>query len=254
MLENNTIKHINKLQQKKYRKEYQEFIIEGIKGIQEALDSDSEISILIIEGNKREDKGFEDIIKKAQSKDIHVEFCTTVDIKKIKTTDTFPGILAVVSQDDYSLDDILNDSIICLDGIKDPGNMGTIIRTMDWFGINSIVLSEDCVDPYNEKVVRSSMGSIFRAKIFQSNDLITTLGNLKKKNEYSLTGLVMKGDSITKLSRKEKTVYIFGSESHGISEDIEKILDKKYTIPGTGKAESLNVGVSVGILLNQIFK
>ncbi len=254
MLANNTIKHINKLQQKKFRKEYQEFIVEGKKGVEEALKTDSDINLIIVESAKRDDDGFKDIIKKAENRKILIEFCSSVDIGKIKTTETFPGIMAVVSQDDYSLDDILSTDVICLDGIKDPGNLGTIIRTADWFGVNCIILSEDCVDPYNEKVVRSSMGSIFRVSIFQSNDLEKTLDNLKTKHGYDLIGLVMKGDSISKSTSSSKNVYVFGSESHGIRADIEKKLDKKYTIPGIGKAESLNVGVSVGILLNQISK
>ena len=130
--------------------------------------------------------------------------------------------------------------------------MGTIIRTADWFGVNGIILSEDCVDPYNEKVVRSSMGSIFRIKIFQSKDVVNTLSKLKEKNKYNILGLVMKGDSVEKIDKKSKRIFVFGSESHGIRENIEKIMDKKYTIQGKGKAESLNVGVSVGVVLSFI--
>lgn len=250
MLDNNILKHINKLQQKKYRKEYEEFLIEGVKGVEEILRSDFNVSSVVIEGDRRE--SFKDIIDLCDRKGVDIEYCGRKDIDKIKDTETFPGVMAIADQEDYSLDDVLGSSIICLDGVKDPGNLGTIIRTADWFGISSLVLSEDCVDVYNPKVVRSSMGSLFRVKIFQSNDLSNTINNLKDKHKYTIVGLCMEGDLIKKIDGAKKTVYVFGSESHGIREEVEKILNKKYTIAGKGQAESLNVAISVGIVLNNI--
>jgi len=252
MLSVSTIKHLNQLQQKKFRNEFKEFLVEGVKGVDEALRSEAEVILIIIDGKLRDEIEMQKIIKLAEEKEIQVEFCGRQDIGKIKTTDTFPGILAVVAQSEIGLEDLQDGPIICLDEVKDPGNLGTIIRTADWFGVKNILLSENTVDPYNPKVVRSTMGSIFRINIFESNNLLTNLEYLKKRG-YNLTGLCMNGDSIDKMKmNNDNEVFIFGSESHGIRPEIEKILDKKYTITGKGSAESLNVAVATGILLNCI--
>lgn len=253
MLSKSIIKHLKQLQQKKFRKEFQEFTVEGIKGVEEALYSNAEVVLIIIQGDKRDEREMDEIINLAEKKDIQVEFCGRKDIPQIKTTETFPGVLAVIYQEETLLEDLLNNQpIICLDNIKDPGNLGTIIRTADWFGINNIILSEGSVDPYNEKVVRSTMGSIFRANIFQSKNIVHTL-EMFKNEKYKLNGLVMDGDDLNKMkTNTKKQVYILGSESHGIRSELEEILDNKYTIQGKGEAESLNLAVSAGILLSKI--
>jgi len=246
------LKHINKLDQKKIRNNLREFIIEGIKGVEEALNSNFIIKTLIIEGNKRDEAEFNKIIKIAQAKKILIEFYGRKQIEKIKTTETFPGVLAIVNQPEVFVEDLIeSNNIICLDEVRDPGNLGTIIRTADWFGIRSIILSENCVELYNPKVVRSTMGSIFHVKIYKSNNLIDDLLQTQKKG-YTLAGLTLSGEDISKINLKNKTIYILGSESHGIRPEIEKILDKRYTISGKGRAESLNVAVATGILCSRI--
>lgn len=253
MLSNKILQHLNQLQQKKYRREFGEFLVEGIKGVKEALLSKAVISLMIIAGKQRDEPDFLELIKLAQKKQVDIEFCARQDISQIKTTETFPGVLAIIDQPGYSLEDVAdNKIIICLDQIKDPGNLGTIIRTVDWFGLKSMVLSEDCVELFNPKVVRASMGSIFRVKIWQSKSLIQTLSNLKSKYGYELVGLTMAGEDVNKLSINKKAVYILGSESHGLRSEVEKLLDKRYTIQGHGQAESLNVAVAAGILLDKI--
>ncbi len=247
------IKHIRQLKQKKFRKEFGEFLVEGIKGVDEALESDQEVVLVIVEGNRRDEKDFQKIIKKSESREVSVEFCGRKDVGDIKSTDTFPGVMAVVSQKEIAPEDITDSKyIICLDGIKDPGNLGTIIRTADWFGISDIILSEDCVDPYNEKVVRSTMGSIFHVNIFQSAGLDHTLKIFKEKYEYKICSLVMGGKSLEKMKKEDKTIFVLGSESHGVRGEIEKMSDNRYTIPGKGGAESLNVAVAGGILMSKI--
>jgi len=168
-----------------------------------------------------------------------------------------------VSQQEVTPEDITGEKfIICLDGVKDPGNLGTIIRTADWFGIKNILLSEDCVDPYNEKSVRSTMGSIFHVNIFsaqggsalggKSSGLERILKLLKEKYEYKICSLVMKGEDLNKIKISDKTIFVLGSESHGVRPEIEKISDKNYTIVGKGEAESLNVAVAGGILIHSL--
>lgn len=252
MLSKKIIQHINQLQQKKTRNEDQEFLIEGIKGVNEALDSEVEVILLVIEGSLRDEKEFADLIKKANRKDVPIEFCGRGDIKDIKTTDTFPGVLAIVQQPEFEIQDLTDAGIICLDGIKDPGNLGTIIRTADWFGIRNILLSEDCVDVYNPKVVRSTMGSIFRIKIMESRNLLKDLVYLKKQHQYKIYSLTMNGKNLNIIESNPQSVFVIGSESHGVRAEVEKISDAKYTISGKGGAESLNAAIAAGILMSKL--
>ena len=181
-----------------------------------------------------------------------MEYCGRKDISDIKSTETFPGVMAIVEMPEMSFKDIENsENVVLLDGVKDPGNLGTIIRTADWFGVSSIILGKDSVDPYNEKTVRSTMGSIFRTNIFRSENSAKTIEKLKSVG-FKVNALTMNGKNISELKTKGKNLYIFGSESHGIDKKIESLADSSYTIPGNGRAESLNLGVSVGIVLSKI--
>jgi TrmH family RNA methyltransferase len=252
MLTKTVLKHIKQLQQKKIRKESREFVIEGIKGVKEVLLSNYEVLALIIEGDRRDEAEMKELSLLATKKGIVVEFCGRNDVNLIKTTDTFPGILAVVGEPETELENLTDGPIVCLNRINDPGNLGTIIRTADWFDVQNILLSEDSVDPYNDKVVRSTMGSIFHVNIFSSTNVASTLEKLKNKYGFRVNALDMKGDSINQIKPSKKEIYLFGSESHGISPELDRLIDKRYTIAGNGKAESLNVGVAVGILLSKI--
>ncbi|MBP9760882.1 MAG: RNA methyltransferase [Candidatus Magasanikbacteria bacterium] len=254
MLAPSIIKHIKKLHEKKYRKEFEEFLIEGVKGIEDALHSSIDVFTLVVDGSLRDTANIKRLIALAEKKDVTIELCGRKDIGDIKTTDSFPGVLAIAGTPETTMDDYTFDlPIICLDRIGDPGNLGTIIRTADWFGIPNILLSEGSVDPYNDKVVRSTMGSLFRAHIVESEHVLSDIAWLKKEQGYSVTGLSLKGQPFSGMKQPAaKTIYVFGSESHGIAPDIEKILDARYTIPGKGKAESLNVAVAAGIVLSHI--
>ncbi len=257
MFSKTVIKHLQQLQQKKFRKEFKEMVVEGVKGVTEAVKSEAEVILVIMEGNRRDDTEMKEILRYCDSDSIPYEFCGRMDVDKIKTTDTFPGVLAIVSQPDIMIDDLLDGTpIICLDGLKDPGNLGTIIRTADWFGVKNIILSEDAVDPYNDKVVRSTMGSIFRVNIFESEGLVRTLEELKKRG-YKMVSLEMKGEEIRdKEMGDKKCAYVFGSESHGVRPELEKLVDKRYTIPAgsnsQNRAESLNVSIAVGVVLYEL--
>lgn len=253
MIEKGTVKHLKQLQEKKYRREFAEFTVEGVKGVKEALNSEMEIPLIIIDGKLREEPEMMEIIALAGKNEIAVEFCGRRDIDDLKTTETFPGIIAVVETPNFSSEDLVNDSpIIALAGLKDPGNLGTIIRTADWFGIKNVILAEDTVEPYNPKVVRSTMGSIFRVKIFESKNIVHTLAGLKDKHGYAVVALDLNGQNINKLKPTPKTIYIFGSESHGVDTKLDNLIAERYTIPGGGEAESLNVAVAAGIVMFNI--
>ncbi|MFH1286864.1 MAG: RNA methyltransferase [Candidatus Magasanikbacteria bacterium] len=253
MLPKEVSKHIKKLHQKKFRHEFQEFLVEGVKGVYESLIADTEVMAIIVEEKRKDELDFSDIISKAKKQDVDVFFCAHGDIGEIKTTDTYPGVQAIVTTPDTYLAGIQNSSpILCLDGIQDPGNLGTMIRTADWFGIPNILLSENSVDPYNPKTVRSTMGSLFHVSIVESKDIIIDLEKLKEKN-YSVFSLSTEGRPLDKEKLvKHESVYIFGSESHGVRKDLVDMSDELYSIPGKGRAESLNVGVAAGIILSYL--
>lgn len=254
MLSEKIKKHFKKLEQKKYRKEFAEFIVEGEKAVLEAVNSDYEIIFILIEGNKRDDKNIKEIINKASKKDITIEYAGKKDLEKISNTETFPGVLAVVSQKEFFLEDFFDaKNLIFLDAVNDPGNLGTIIRTADWFGIKKIILGEKSVDIYNPKVIRSTMGSIFHVDIIRIENTKNILERFKKE-DFIINSLDLKGEKIEKLKldKNTKNIFLFGSESHGINEDLEKTVDKSYTISGYGQAESLNLAISAGIVMYKI--
>lgn len=252
MLSPKIVKHVRELQEKKYRKEFREFIVEGYKGVGEALAS-AGVVMLVVEGGRREEVEIAACIREAEDQGIPVEFCGRKDIGEIKTTDTFPGILAIVDTVDYTLTDLAAGPIIALEHINDPGNLGTIIRTADWFGISNILLSENSVDQYNPKVVRSTMGSLFRTKMYRSHNLFKDVERLKSDFHYQVLSLDLKGDKLpVTISKPEHKIFLFGSESHGLSDTLEELVDVRYTIPGKGKAESLNLAVAAAILMSKL--
>ncbi|MCB9798133.1 RNA methyltransferase [Candidatus Nomurabacteria bacterium] len=253
MLEKNLLKHIGKLAQKKYRRDFGHFIVEGEKGVMEAL-RHGQVAAVIISAILQDDEHYAELTRAAKQRGAEVHFASNLDINKIKTTETFSGVMALCEMPENDFDDIDQQShILYLENISDPGNLGTLIRTADWFGVRNIVLSRNCVDPYNDKVVRSTMGSIFRLKLIQSSDDAHTL-ELLKKDGYVLSILDMNGDDISTISPQKRHILALGSESHGISPDLEKMADQRYTIPGQGSAESLNVAMAGGIALYQLMK
>ncbi len=252
MLSSKIVKHLNQLQEKKYRREFGEFIVEGFKGVGEALQH-ADVVMIVVDGARREESEIVECIKAAEAQKIPVEFCGRKDISTIKTTDTFPGVLAVVDTPECHLEDIAEGAVIALENVKDPGNLGTIIRTADWFGIESIMISENSVDQFNPKVVRSTMGSIFRTRLYRSHDMGKELGELKEKFGYQVISLDIEGEKLpANIDTAEKTIFLFGSESHGLSPELERVVDLRYTIPGKGKAESLNLAISAAILMSRL--
>ena len=252
MITENQKKHIIKLKQKKYRNEFAEFTLEGIKGVEVALEADADVRAVLIEEARKEEPAIAEIISHATKKDIEIVMLAQKDIGTVKATDHFPGVMAVIEKPEDTLEDFdLEAPVICLDQVTDPGNLGTIIRTADWFGFTNILLSEGCVDAYNDKCVRSTMGSIFHVTIVKSGKISQSIKNLKEMG-YVATGLVLDGTDMKQTLPEKKNVYIFGSESHGIREEVKTILDKRLRIPGKGNAESLNVAISAGVVMGNI--
>lgn len=235
---NELIKHINSLHLKKNRDESGEFVVEGIKMVKEAIDSDFEISEIII---------CEEIFKEEiDTKGNNIEYVSESVFKFISDTTSPQGILAVLKKKNEFLS-ISEDVIFALDGVQDPGNLGTIIRTLDCAGINTLLLSTECADSYNSKVIRSTMGAIFRVNIFDGLDLYTKLKELKSQ-EYNIIVTALDADyNLFDYGFEGKNIVVIGNESKGVSKEIQELANVKIKIPMVGKTESLNAGVAASL-------
>ena len=246
--ENQFIKHIKKLKDKKYRDINNEYLIEGIKLIKEAIQEKAKIKQIVIcdECEKTE------AIPKDLMYEIAKHECIYVTKKLFETLTNVvepQGILAIIGKSDPKQEINYNeDIIVALDDIQDPGNLGTILRTVDSIGLTQIIISKGTADVFNPKVIRSSMGAIFRVKVIESEDLKQTLLEIKKhKFELLVTSLQTK-KSVYDIKYKKKIIVI-GNEANGVSKEIQELSDYKIKIPMLGKTESLNASVATGIIL-----
>lgn len=246
--DNETIKYIKKLKEKKHREETNCYIIEGIKLVKEAIEENAKIKYIVI------CEDCDDAVKLEQNLlyDIAKNNCLYVTKKlflSISDVTTPQGVLAVIEkkkgteQIDYN-----DDIIVALDGIQDPGNLGTILRIVDSANLKQIILSKNSADPYNPKVVRSTMGAIFRVNIIEAEDLAEILKEIKKHNFDVVVTSLETEESIYNLEYKNKIIVI-GNEANGVSKEIQEIADKKVKIPMLGKTESLNASVATGIMV-----
>lgn len=171
------------------------------------------------------------------------------ELKKISPSTTPQGAVAVFNTFPVLDFDNFTPTVLLLDGIQDPGNVGTILRTADWFGVRDIFLSAECADVYNPKTIASSMGSIFHVNFYQNQNLIKIVEDLKKNN-YQIIATDSHGKN--NILADGKKAIIIGSEARGISPELSTLADQHYQIPGFGEAESLNAAVAAGIILYKI--
>jgi len=246
--DNETIKHVRKLKEKKYRDEYGEYVIEGIKLINEAIEEKANIkTILVCDNCKKQEK-----INQNSMYEVAKQNCLYVDEKVFNTiTDVQnpQGILAVVEKENKEKEINYNeDIIVVLDDIQDPGNIGTILRTLDSVGISQVIISKKSGDVYNSKVVRSTMGAIFRVKIIESENLVETLKTIKK-HKFKVISTSLDTDKNMYDVEYKKVAIVMGNEANGVSKEIQEMSDEKIKIPMLGKTESLNVSVATAVVL-----
>ena len=246
--DNELVKHIRKLKDKKYRDESNEFIIEGTNLIEEAVKEKAKIKKVIICENTT--KTYE--IPTNIRLEIAKYECIYVSEKifNLITQVTNPqGIMAIVEKTAKEDEiDYTQDLIVMLDDIQDPGNLGTILRTIDSIGLKQIIVSKETADAFNPKVVRSTMGAIFRIKIIESENLIDTIKNIKK-HHFKLIVTSLQTDNTIYDINYNKKIIVIGNEGNGVSKEIQDMADEKIKIPMLGKTESLNASVATGIVL-----
>lgn len=247
--DNEIIKNIKKLKEKKYRDQNGEYIIEGIKLVKEAISENAKISKIVV----CEDCENDGSIPKELMYEIAKYDCIYVSKKifeSISDVNTPQGILAVIKKSSAGEEKVSynEDIIVVLDGVQDPGNLGTILRTVDSVNLKQIILSPGCADPYNPKVVRSTMGAIFRLNIIEAKNIIETLKEIKK-NKYKIMATSLEtNESIYTVDYNKKAI-IIGNEANGVSKEVLEIANEKIKIPMLGKTESLNAAVATGVIL-----
>lgn len=228
--DNEQIKYIKKLKDKKFRDETKEYLVEGIKLVKEAIEENVTIKMIVV----CEDCDNDGSIEQSLLYEIAKYNCIYVTKKLFQSiTDVVnpQGILAVVEKGDNSENIDYNEEIIlALDGVQDPGNLGTILRTADSAALKQIILTGDCADPYNPKVVRSTMGAIFRMNIITTQNLQKTLQNVKRHKFEIMATSLEESKSIYEVDYCKKVIVI-GNESKGVSREIQNMADVKVKIP-----------------------
>lgn len=252
--DNETIKHIKKLKEKKYREEYHEFIIEGAKMIEEAINENANIKSIIV----CDDCKTQSAIPNELMYEIAKKNCIYVDQKIFSTiTDVInpQGIMAVVEKSDNKLLEIdyTQDVYLILDNIQDPGNIGTILRTADSLDIKQIIVSKGTADVYNLKVVRSTMGAIFRVKVIEVEDLTKVIKEMKKR-KIEVCATDLRTDKSIYDIDYNKTAIIIGNEANGVSEKVLEESSTRIKIPMLGKTESLNAAVATSVILYEAYR
>jgi TrmH family RNA methyltransferase len=248
MLTKNELKYYASLLKKKFREEEKKFLVEGKKLVDEALSSEYKCEIVIVTNEfVGSEAGYVNLLRK---KDIRIVQIKNPEFEKIADTVNPQGIAAVFKIEegkDFSARNI----ILALEDVSDPGNVGTILRNCDWFGINSILLSETCADVFNSKTIRASMGSLFHLSIKRTANFIDDI-NLFAGDGYNILTANLSGQNIYKFTFPEKFVIVFANEAKGPSSELLNVSNKLINIPKFGKAESLNVANSSAVMLSEI--
>ena len=231
------LKTYSSLNRKTKRIEHGLFIVEGAKVCQELLNSN-----FVIEHFYCTEENLT-IFPNASS-------ISNKDAERISNQKNHSGIIAIAKIPDNN-QDLLDESkdIVILENINDPGNLGSILRTLDWFGFTQVICSENSVDAFNPKTIMASMGSVFR---IQPNYLNISMFLSQTKTESY--GAYMNGQSVFKTQFKKPSIIIFGNESHGISPELSEQITNKISIPGNGQAESLNLSNSSSIIISELYK
>jgi RNA methyltransferase, TrmH family len=240
MLSKADIKYIKSLQVKKYRKQEQSFTVQGGKSVLELLKSDFETTAIF---------GTDDFLSTLEGRpNTRIAIVSESDLDGLGEFQTNNSALAIAKiKPNHPVVPGPQEFALVLDDIRDPGNLGTIIRTADWYGINKIIVSEETADFYNPKVISSTMGSFTRVAIFY-----TDLENYLSKSKLKVYGTYLNGENVHKLKFDTTGLIVIGNESHGINPKLEKFISNKITIPRNGKAESLNAAIATAVILDNL--
>jgi TrmH family RNA methyltransferase len=253
------VKELRSLGQKKYRTEQGSFLIEGVRMVQEAVDSDFAVVEALHTEDFAESPVGRALLPKLAAKAGRVQKVGLRDLASIADTVTAQGIVAVLRRKAFTVEQVLKENetpsvLVAFDAVSDPGNLGSMVRTCDWFGVQGILLGRNSVELWNPKVVRATMGGIFHLPIVEDVDLLSTTSHAKQLG-YNIYVTDAEGEThFDRIQFSQKALIIFGNEAWGVSDQLKEIADVRVAIRRYGAAESLNVGVACGIVLSSLHR
>jgi len=251
--QNSLIKEVKSLKTRKYRDEKKMFFIEGTRFVEEAVKENADVvRVFVAEGQLNSSNEYVlRLLTLIKANGYETVVLPDRLFKEITDTETPQGFLAVIKSKQYFLNDIagMNNLYIILESIQDPGNMGTIIRTADAAGIDGVILSKGCVDVYNPKVLRATMGSIFRMPVYYTQSVVETIKFLNSKKIKVCAAHLKGNQSYFDLDMRCNTAILIGNEANGISDESASNANSLVKIPMLGRAESLNASVAASILM-----
>lgn len=248
MLSKSEIQYLSKLNLKKFRHSEQKFIVEGKRIIEEGLKSNFNCSHIIVTNDFSEkERDYCAFLEKTSSKLFTIG---NKEFSKITTTKNPQGVAAVFDIPTSAKNKFDDHLIVGLENISDPGNVGTILRSCDWFGFQTVILSEDCAEIYNPKVVRASMGAIFSLNIIEEANLVDTLDEANNLG-YTTYYADMNGKDYRSLKRSNKSFVVFCNEAFGPTSELRNVCKQPITIPSKGNIESLNVSAAAAVVLSE---
>jgi len=254
--DNTIVKELYSLKQKKHRDERKQYFIEGIRFVEEALNESADIERILVSQAFAGGTAGKSLLAEIQSKGHIVNVLSDKLFDRASDTENPQGIIAVMKARYYKLEDILRRDgfLVLLDAVQDPGNLGTIIRTADAAGADGVILSRGCVDLYNPKVLRATMGSVFHIPACSCDSSREAINMLKSKG-FSVYGAHLSGTlSYFELDMKKSVALVIGNEANGICEDAASSADMLVKIPMYGRAESLNASVAAGLLMYEVVR
>lgn len=253
------LKELRELTHKKHRDEQGKFLVEGVRLVCEAVNSDYKILEAFHTSDIGEHPGGESLLQTLKKKSTSVYQITNREMEILSETVAFQGVVAVVKQKTFPLDRVLQKNgsqsvLVAFDGVSDPGNLGTMVRTCDWFGVDGILLGRNSVELYNPKVLRATMGGVFHLPITEGVDLIAVASNAKTLG-YEVYVADQKGEThFDRVKYSTKSLIIFGNEAWGVSDQLKQLADVRISIRRYGAGESLNVGVACGVVLSALHR
>ncbi len=248
------LQSLRSLRQKKYRDQSGHFLCEGLRLCEEAIDGPATVLEIIV-ADGPETTRLQQLLQRAGRRAIPILRTTQANMDRLCDTEAPQAVAARVAQAgpcqavDLSTNDRL---ILAVDQLQDPGNLGTLLRTADWFGVKTILISRHSVDLYNPKVVRASMGALFHLTCYTEVEMQPTLARLRDDG-YRLLAAVTDA-AAPLIANAEKTILLVGSEANGISAGLVELADHRFTIPRLGGGESLNAAIAAGIALYELTK
>jgi RNA methyltransferase, TrmH family len=250
-LNQSEIKYLRSLQQKKFRDAERKFLLEGWRPLRDALHSSYNIELIAVLSEASEKPECRPVLTLARERSIAIKEIKELQLKQISDAVHSQGVVALVCRQDKLFDAKSYRSahlLVACDRVSDPGNLGTIIRTCDWFSADAVFLNNGCVSLFNDKVVRSTAGSIFHLNVFEDIDFNIVLASLKSEG-FKIIATALNGKSLRTFSLPDKVVLLLGNEAQGVDPQLIRQADAIVSIARYGQAESLNVGIACGIFL-----